>query len=504
MAPEVTEDIFKINGEDYECKFILYNSVDGKDHRSAIHLTKGALKSLVIEENLFEPFITATAIINNPVDMIEERLVTKGNGTDRLFISFYSQEDARLRGSKEKYIVSESIKVEYEFVIVGESNSVSETDRFGNFKIYDLVDLNYHKLNSRVPFEEADGIPNEFYGKPIGEIIKNLLKTNLGEGVVDDDPTEGNWDNGNHITVRQPETFDSLKTFDFRTSDLIKYLLSIYYKDEDGTAVQGILHYNRIDGIGLKQNAFSLRPISTIFKDNKNKLTEGFKIGELDNKEEGAGTNKNNPTLTNSKLGFSNINQSQLPNTSLSTPMFNYSNRYFINYKVNTHEVLTSTTDITILKIADKKKSWSKIFVDEAFSATGGKPIAFMPLHLNSSKYKTITYPFSHNVNVKLAEAQMMSNLTFLNLQLGFTNLGFTRRSCSQFIDIIRPAGGTRVRQYDSKKKKFIDMPGFQDTKLLGRWLVTNCRHELIGDRYLNAIQCVKTYVGPDLEGLIQ
>ena len=47
-------------------------------------------------------------------------------------------------------------------------------------------------------------------------------------------------------------------------------------------------------------------------------------------------------------------------------------------------------------------------------------------------------------------------------------------------------------------------MPGFQDTKLLGRWLVTNCRHELIGDRYLNAIQCVKTYVGPDLEGLIQ
>ena len=141
MAGEVTDKIFKINGEDYKCEFILYNSVDGKDHRSAIHLTKGALKSLVIEENLFEPFITATAIINNPVDMIEERLVTKGNGTDRLFISFYSEEDPKLRGSKEKYIVSESIKVEYEFVIVGEYNSVSETDRFGNFKIYDLVDL---------------------------------------------------------------------------------------------------------------------------------------------------------------------------------------------------------------------------------------------------------------------------------------------------------------------------------------------------------------------------
>ena len=47
MAQEVTDKIFKINGEDYICEFILYNSVDGKEHRSAIHLTKGALKSLV-------------------------------------------------------------------------------------------------------------------------------------------------------------------------------------------------------------------------------------------------------------------------------------------------------------------------------------------------------------------------------------------------------------------------------------------------------------------------
>jgi len=103
MAQEVTDKIFKINGEDYICEFILYNSVDGKEHYNAIHLTKGALKSLVIEENLFEPFITATAIINNPVDMIEERLVTKGNGTDRLFISFYCRYDRRAVSNKGKW-----------------------------------------------------------------------------------------------------------------------------------------------------------------------------------------------------------------------------------------------------------------------------------------------------------------------------------------------------------------------------------------------------------------
>tara|TARA_R110001583_G_scaffold183589_2_gene342249 strand:- start:180 stop:1748 length:1569 start_codon:yes stop_codon:yes gene_type:complete len=500
-----TGNIFKINGEDYRCEFILYNSIDGKDHPNAIRLTKPALKSLVIEENLFEPFISATAVISNPADMIENRLLTKGNGTDRLYVSFYPVQNPELKGDDNKFISSEEIKIEYEFVIINEANSISETDRLNNFKIYSLVDLNYHKLNSRLPFEETDGIPAEFYGKPIGEIIRILLETNLGEDVID--TTEGNWDSGSHITTRQPETFDSLKTTNFRTSDLIKYLLSIYYKDESGTAVQGILHYNRLTpnkkhGLNLKKNAFSLRPLSKIFGDHKNKLTEGFILGELaDDKTKGI--NKNNPAI-NDKI-FSNVNQSQLPNVSLTTSMFNYSNRYFTNYKVNTHDILNGTYNSDQLYIQEAKTPWSALFV-EVFSSAGGAPIAFLPLNKSTgpSKFKNITYPFNHDVNLKLAQAQMISNLTFLNLQLGFTNLGFTRRTCAQFIDVVRSVGTPMVDVYDSDTKSVKKLPGWSDAKVLGRWFVTNCRHELTENRYLNVIQCVKTYVGPDAKELIQ
>ena len=49
-----------------------------------------------------------------------------------------------------------------------------------------------------------------------------------------------------------------------------------------------------------------------------------------------------------------------------------------------------------------------------------------------------------------------------------------------------------------------IDVPGLADTKLLGRWFVTMCRHEIAGERYLNAMQCIKTYVGPDAKELVQ
>ena len=98
----------------------------------------------------------------------------------------------------------------------------------------------------------------------------------------------------------------------------------------------------------------------------------------------------------------------------------------------------------------------------------------------------------------------MISNLTFLNLQLGFTNLGFTRRTCAQFIDVVRSVGTPMVDVYDSDTKSVKKLPGWSDAKVLGRWFVTNCRHELTENRYLNVIQCVKTYVGPDAKELIQ
>ena len=191
---------------------------------------------------------------------------------------------------------------------------------------------------------------------------------------------------------------------------------------------------------------------------------------------------------------ISNMTQGQLPNTSLSTPMADYKNTYFINYTVRSGDEHTSDQ----INIADMRGPWSALFV-EPFKTAGGDAVPFLPTG-ESTAYRIIQYPWKQADNKKLAQAHMMSNLTFLNLQLGFTNLGFTRRTCSQFIDVYRPSGSPQIKRANPKTGKVDDIPGLVDTKLLGRWFVTNCRHELRGERYLNAIQCVKTYVGPDAE----
>jgi hypothetical protein len=176
--------------------------------------------------------------------------------------------------------------------------------------------------------------------------------------------------------------------------------------------------------------------------------------------------------------------------------MTDYKNSYFINYSVRSVDDKNGTIISEQVNTSDMRKPWSTLFV-KPFRTAGGDAVPFLPAG-ESTAYRILNYPWKPEVNKKLAQAHMMSNFTFLNLQLGFTNLGFTRRTCSQFIDVYRPSKSPPIKKYNLKTGNVDDVPGLVDTKLLGRWFVINCRHELRGERYINAIQCVKTYVGLD------
>ena len=127
------------------------------------------------------------------------------------------------------------------------------------------------------------------------------------------------------------------------------------------------------------------------------------------------------------------------------------------------------------------KKRWKKIFVDP-FKCVGGKPHAFLPLNEQKTNLsKPFILPFSPTVVRNLAIAQMVSNLTFLNLQLNMDNPGDTSRRPGKFIDVF-------------KRDKVLQTV---DTKLLGRWFVTKVRHRFLKDSYQNVIQGVKAHVGP-------
>jgi len=430
---------FIINGAPFECEFQLKN--DKGEVKS--DFTKSAIKMLDLSENLLEPFTNGTIVINNPYDFIENLMITRGDGRD-VFTFSLKPED----GDK---------KLEYSFVLEDESNSVGQKDRAGNYKIFSLLDVNFFKLNEEIPYGKR------FRGAT-GDIIKSILKEIISEEIVD----EENFEPGDNVIDIFPEHI--IPPDSFRYSDLVKYLLRITYKKEKGLYVRSFLTFDRTT------KKYSLQTLSKLFEKNKEEVIEAFAANDLVDKIE---SNKNNPPSEAPVNPYTG----QLPQTNLTTPMLNYSNEFFMNYKAVGFDPILGEHAIIEKRIKDIKKLWTTNFVD-VFKSEGGKPKAFLPLNKPKKEnlFRTISTPFSVEKSSNIAEAEMSSNLIFYNLCLSIDVVGDTERQAGKFIDIFRTA-----KQVDS------------DKKLLGRWLVTKCRHKFYGDTYKNYMQCVKTYVGPDV-----
>ena len=434
-------NIYPINGAPYECEFKL------KDDKGEVKadFTKSAVKVLDISENFLEPFTNGIIVINNPYDFIEDNLLARGDGRDKFSLSL-----------KAKDATSPNAKLQYDFVLNEENNSVAKIDRAGNYKAYSLLDENYFKLNEKIPYGKR-------YRGSIGDIIKSILKEVISEDIVD----EENFEPGDNVIDIFPEHI--IPSDSFRYTDLIKYLLQINYKKEKGLNVRLFLKFDRVN------KKYTLKTLSKIFEENKDNVIEGFAANDLVDK---INSNKNNPPPD------ADVNPylTQLPQTNLTTPMLNYSNEFFMNYKAIGFDQILGEHNIQEKRIKDIKKLWVKNFVD-VFKCEGGKPKPFLPLNKQKKEnlFRTISTPFSVEKSANIAEAEMSSNLIFYNLCLSINVLGDTKRDAGKFIDIYRTA-----KQVNS------------DKKLLGRWLVTKNRHRFFGDTYNNYIECVKTYVGPD------
>ena len=346
---------------------------------------------------------------------------------------------------------------------------MSKTDRSNNFKTYSLIDVDYHKLNEAVPYGKK-------YNGLVGDIIKQILEE------FDFEINDDKWSPGSHLIEQFPEFI--IPPAGWRYSDLIKYLLRIYYSSDGdgGLAVQGILKQERPEG-DEKPGKFTLQPLTKIFSDNKGLTQEAFGATDLTDSDvamKGKNDNPNNP-LRDELVPVNRVTGG-LKNADLTSPMTRFTNEFFVNYTVSTHDPQTGVHTKDIIVIEDIKKQWTEAFV-KIFECVGGPPKPNLYLNKKDKHiYKPFVMPFRQDVVKNLAIAQMVSNLLFFNLQLNITNIGNTNRRAGRFIDIF---------------KLYTSDTNTSDSKLLGRWFVTTLRHRFFKDRYENVIQCVKPCIGP-------
>jgi len=454
-------NVTKINGAPFYSKFLLIGP-DKSGKINEINFSKSSIVSLDLEENFFDPFVIASMTVNNPFDYVENTVAIRGDGKERMHVTLYNASLTEEERAAQKLPPIKDIQVDYTFVINNEENDVSKTDRSNNYKTFQLVDENYFKLNEKIPYAKK-------YNGFVGDIIAQVLEEVLGEdnpGIVDG----SRWEPGSHKIDKFPEFI--IPPLSFRYSDLINYLLRIYYFIDGDLPVQGMLNFDRI----TKQ--FTLTPISQLFTANRKLAQEAFGVSDLIDTAN-MGDNENNPPADQHVPV--NEYQNQVRNTNLTTPMLAYSNEFFTNYSISTTDQKTGIEYKELIAIKDIKESWKKIFVD-SFKCVGGKPEAFLPLNGEKTDItKPFILPYNSTVVRNLAIAQMVSNLTFFNLQLNLDNPGDTNRRPGKFIDVFKK---------DKTNKKV-------DAKLLGRWFVTKVRHRFFKDSYQNVLQGVKAYIGP-------
>ena len=481
---------FKINGEDYYCYFEISKEETPTDDihptkvdpTNKIRLTKSAIVNLDIQENLFEPFCSGSITINNPFDYLEDNHYTTGNGDDYLHME--------LCNWKER-LIDPNLSLKYTFVITDESNSVSKSDRSNNFKTYRLLDKNYARLNEQIPYGKTypTNAMIETGDISVGACIKQVLIDALGPDVIGPQ-----WHNGSHNIGEPNGQFPALQEYissplNWRYSDLLKYLLQINYSlggEGQTLPVQCILYFDRTI------QKYSLDPIDAIFKDNGALTIEAFGLGDLtgniDEQTQASGkdgerwgTNKNNPK--DSKIPV-NVNEGMLKNTNVTTPMISYGDEFFVDYSTGFYDQQTGAGGQIQTSLEDIVPEWQQAFVD-VFKLVGGTPQPFVPYNkIRGKTVKTMVCPFEKDQIQNIAKAQMVSNLTFLNLQLTIDNPGGTNRQPGTFIDLFKLIGPK-------------DTESFSDGKVLGRWFVTKVHHRFFKDSYENVMQCVKTYVGP-------
>ena len=470
--------VVPINGAKFFCEFKLkcadsFESEDGA--LNVIDFTKSSIVSLDIVDSIFEPFTRGSITVNNPYDFIEHNVMLRGDSKDILEVKLYQiDEDGTMSATQEER------QLKYEFVIEDENNSVSKTDRSNNFKTYSLIDVDYYKLNESIPYGKR-------YNGYVGDIIQQILE----EFNFEIDPEK--WSPGDHLIEVFPQYI--IPPQGWRYSDLIKYLLRINFnKSGDGDlAVQSILKQER--GTNTERGKFTLQPLTKIFHDNKKLVKESFTVNDLSDEQEikkSDGGNPNNPD-PEEPVRFNEVT-GQLKNTNLTSPMTRFTNEFFVNYTVSTHDPQTGVHSKETVVIEDMKEEWTRAFV-EVFTCAGGLPRPNLYLDQKEKYiYKPFIMPFRHYEVLSLARAQMVSNLLFFNLQLNIDNIGDTNRRSCTFIDVFR-------------RNQNIRTVG-NDAKLLGRWFVTTVRHRFFKDRYQNVLQCVKPCIGPvsennrDIEGL--
>lgn len=446
-----------------------------------ISLNKNALISLVIDDNIFNPFAEAILIFNN-IEVFEKTsgntFTFRGNGRDIVYIDFMQtiEGDTNVEASEElkqifmlshAFVVTECYDIQY-------NNSKA--------KKLKLVELPQYLLNEKkCRFNTGNGSnstnTNKDRSANTGDIIKSLLLEGLSQG--ENTPKEDLIDSTN-FDKGQQKMFLSFSG-DVSYSDAINYIRK-YHSCVDPYNDSGILQYGR------RLKKFTLESIGDIFKEhgnpNKQHGIETLIFGDTVNQGTEIKDTIKYP-LYNARFRESLIIKFDVNNpsgNSSSDFLSNISN-ISVGKPVNTHII-----DLKQGNIKNIIEKFTKLYINP-FKQMYGNVELEPNFDLNFSKLEEKSKVFQNkkndeprDVSVSTMNHTQLGALLFLQNTYSIMLDGITSRQSGKFVDITNR--GT------------LDIGGSSrwDKYHIGRHFITSIKHVITQDRYINLIETIKPY----------
>lgn len=451
---------------------------------SFVQLTQSSILYLEIRESIFNGFPEGMMLIDNNTGSADSVFVFSGDNTTDLLIIYLAPSEVK---DDDSFKIKEVFTIyKVEDMPVGEYPQGAKKIFFRNTFANELrVKKNTITVEDFYPFDGISNLTDNERSIKTGTILKKLLgKDNntpdgmprTGDFKIDDNE----WDEGKYSIF--PNWCPGTET-------LYESIQKVYLKhiSADEPYDKCYLKYNRFD------KKLSLVPINKLLLKNKtdsqNYFIENLVLGTF-----------NTGTVEEEEVNPAGV---QLPIVSTSDTLLDISNIRAFKFFDLSSDILEKDLVITIPPVLDfnntsrfnlgeqdVKKAYDffvNYYVREPFNHMVDKNNALPSLiwanirkKITTQYNKVLVTPFKswdHAYDVEVI-ANLLNVFMFKGLSCTFSLRGATHRTIGKFVDI---------EQKDTYvTNKFAKVPG--------RWLVTECTHIIIKDKYWNNLKCVKTY----------
>jgi hypothetical protein len=478
--------------EDYYFFLALYNN-EGYE----VFLQRNAVMHLEIDDNIFNPFSSATMILANDQHVLEKTknsYVFLGNGRDIVDIEIVpiktgifdtdaqNEQNKEYLGLKFQFVVIESVDIIYNNTMCKKLTLVEYAQYMLNENICNIFDLQKYGGSVGNPIETigANSVST-------GDAIKAILcAVYTKDGKVTDDIIYTDPSTKAKVFESDPATKLFLSPHGLMSyMEVLNYVLSFHSYQKSPCILQLDRYYK----------TFQLISLRTLFQDNEKHCIETFRFpspSQYVGSESGGGTDSPAIIWNIFPITFeeSRINEFYIssPTTKYNVHLASSNGGILSNARSFKCMIFNTTTLNSDSFVSDFTELFIKPFKDNFIKTGSNNKYKVVPnFYINPNKknnYDTLKGYLAPELDESRFLNQKLSSLLYLNNVYQFKLNGKTHRKSMAFVDVVKTAENQNGTFVASK----------WDRNNLGRHLITKVKHIFTFDRYLNEVETIKPY----------